>query len=409
MYYYNIMENGQGKFMAGKVIFDYGEIVSILKICKIYSIRFVIYYDNNKTTATLSELSEYTLSFKTDFEIPSVTKAVDVSFEFNKEPYHFKGDVIKIFGRDITLLIPSQLEVWIPRKYERSLCYGKVFANINVIKDMPSDLREKITSLPPQLAVIYKELSKELPNTALIMKMVSDELKRNFEISEINLHKQGQNLPLTVLIVVKYKKSLLVEDTQSPEFYFKKYLGDEVISMAKFMSDLNWSNEKMNDEVKKFIMYFSNSDIKSVAYIPIFLFENVIGHIKIATPISKVSKIISLRDVFYVKSLADVVSESIAKYKLFSLAPQEEFPLPVYDISIGGAKIEIEQYLAKFLEVGNKVKINLKFYDGKTLSIKGKILRIDSEEDKLFLAVEFVDLDKVDEHILSSFVENNKR
>ncbi|MGB9621135.1 MAG: PilZ domain-containing protein, partial [Brevinematia bacterium] len=336
-------------------------------------------------------------------------KAVDVSFEFNKEPYHFKGDVIKIFGKDVTLLVPSQLEVWVPRKYERSFCYGKVFANINIIRDLPSSLRDRIPSLPSQLALIYKELTKDSPNTALIMKMVDDELKRNFEISEISLHKQGQSLPLAVLIIVKYKKSLLIEDTLSQESYFKRYLADEVISISNFMTDLGWSIEKMNEEVKKFINHFSNSDIKSVAYVPMSLFENVVGHIRVATSISKLGKVITLRDVFYIKSLADIVSESIAKYKLFSLSNQEEFPLAVHDISVGGAKIEIEQYLAKFLEVGNKLKVNLKFYDGKRISVKGKVIRIDVEDSKLFLAVEFVDLDKVDESILSSFVENNKR
>jgi hypothetical protein len=395
--------------MAGKVILDYGEIISVLKICKMYSIRFIVYYDNNKVSGLLHDLSEYTLTLKVDFEIPPTVKAVDVSFEFNKEPYHFKGDVIKIFGKDVTLLVPSQLEVWVPRKYERSFCYGKVFANINIIRDLPSSLRDRIPSLPSQLALIYKELTKDSPNTALIMKMVDDELKRNFEISEISLHKQGQSLPLAVLIIVKYKKSLLIEDTLSQESYFKRYLADEVISISNFMTDLGWSIEKMNEEVKKFINHFSNSDIKSVAYVPMSLFENVVGHIRVATSISKLGKVITLRDVFYIKSLADIVSESIAKYKLFSLSNQEEFPLAVHDISVGGAKIEIEQYLAKFLEVGNKLKVNLKFYDGKKISVKGKVIRIDVEDSKLFLAVEFVDLDKVDESILSSFVENNKR
>ncbi|MGC8870975.1 MAG: PilZ domain-containing protein [Brevinematia bacterium] len=395
--------------MAGKVILDYGEIISVLKICKMYSIRFIVYYDNNKVSGLLHDLSEYTLTLKVDFEIPPTVKAVDVSFEFSKEPYHFKGDVIKIFGKDVTLLVPSQLEVWVPRKYERSFCYGKVFANINIIRDLPSSLRDRIPSLPSQLALIYKELTKDSPNTALIMKMVDDELKRNFEISEISLHKQGQSLPLAVLIIVKYKKSLLIEDTLSQESYFKRYLADEVISISNFMTDLGWSIEKMNEEVKKFINHFSNSDIKSVAYVPMSLFENVVGHIRVATSISKLGKVITLRDVFYIKSLADIVSESIAKYKLFSLSNQEEFPLAVHDISVGGAKIEIEQYLAKFLEVGNKLKVNLKFYDGKRISVKGKVIRIDVEDSKLFLAVEFVDLDKVDESILSSFVENNKR
>ncbi|MGC8767337.1 MAG: PilZ domain-containing protein [Brevinematia bacterium] len=395
--------------MAGKVILDYGEIISVLKICKMYSIRFIVYYDNNKVSGLLHDLSEYTLTLKVDFEIPPTVKAVDVSFEFNKEPYHFKGDVIKIFGKDVTLLVPSQLEVWVPRKYERSFCYGKVFANINIIRDLPSSLRDRIPSLPSQLALIYKELTKDSPNTALIIKMVDDELKRNFEISEISLHKQGQSLPLAVLIIVKYKKSLLIEDTLSQESYFKRYLADEVISISNFMTDLGWSIEKMNEEVKKFINHFSDSDIKSVAYVPISLFENVVGHIRVATSISKLGKVITLRDVFYIKSLADIVSESIAKYKLFSLSNQEEFPLAVHDISVGGAKIEIEQYLAKFLEVGNKLKVNLKFYDGKKISVKGKVIRIDVEDSKLFLAVEFVDLDKVDESILSSFVENNKR
>ncbi|MCS7298580.1 MAG: PilZ domain-containing protein, partial [Spirochaetia bacterium] len=86
-----------------------------------------------------------------------------------------------------------------------------------------------------------------------------------------------------------------------------------------------------------------------------------------------------------------------------------EFPIPVYDISLGGAKIEIEQYLSKFLEPGVKVKINIKFDDGKILTLRGKVLRIDTEEDKLFAAIQFEDISKIDETIISDFVTKNNK
>jgi len=106
--------------------------------------------------------------------------------------------------------------------------------------------------------------------------------------------------------------------------------------------------------------------------------------------------------------MADIVSESLAKFKLFSLGSEEEYPLPVYDISLGGMKFEIEQYLAKFIDVGTKLKLYLKFNDGKALTLMGKVIRIDEEEEKLLAAVEFYDMGKAEEVILSNWIEKNK-
>lgn len=394
--------------MPEKVILDYGEIISIFKICKLYDIRLSIIFDNNKTSGKIQDISEYIFTIKTESEIPPSVKSLDISFELNKEPYHFKGEVVKISSKDITVLIPSQLEVWRPRRYERNFCYGKVFCNVNIIKEMSSEVRSKFVSMPSRLGMIFKEVSKDTPNVSLVMKMIKDELETISDIGELFLHKQGETLPLPVVIITKYKKPLLLEDTQDKSFYSKKYLGNEVITFTKFMEDLNWTPEKIEEEVKKFIVFFAKNNIRSITYVPIFLFESVVGHIRVASFLNKVSKTITLRDVFYIQSLADIASEALAKYKLFSLTNANEFPLPVYDISVGGVKVEIEQYLAKFLEPGTKVKLNIKLGRDKIISVKGKVLRIDSEEDKLFMAVQFEDLDKAEEMVISDFVSKNK-
>ncbi|MEM2538719.1 MAG: DUF1577 domain-containing protein, partial [Candidatus Methanomethylicia archaeon] len=150
--------------------------------------------------------------------------------------------------------------------------------------------------------------------------MIQDELGNISDLGELVLHKQGENLPLPVIIVSKYKKCLLVEDTQDDTSYFKKYSVNEVISLSNFMQDLQWSEEKIKEEIKKFKAFFTNNNIRSIAYVPIFLFENVVGHIRVASLLSKISKILTVRDVFYIKALADIVSEALAKSKLFSLS-----------------------------------------------------------------------------------------
>lgn len=394
--------------MPEKIIIDYGEIISLLKICKLYEVKLTLTFDNNRTTGKIVELSEYIMTIKTDFEIPPSIKSIDVAFELNKEPYHFKSDVVKILPKTVTILIPSQIEIWKPRKYKRSVCYGKVFCSINIIKDLSENVRKKISSLPPRLAPIFKELTKDTPNIPLVIKMIQDELRNISDFGELVLHKQGENLPLPVIIISRYRKCLLIEDTQDDESYYRRYSVSEVISLSNFLQDLQWPEEKIKEEIKKFKTFFTNNDIKSIVYVPIFLFENVVGHIRVASFLSKVSKILTLRDVFYIKALSDIVSEALAKYKLFSLSNTNEYPLPIYDISLGGAKIEIEQFLAKFLEPGIKVKLNIKFNDGKIISPKGKILRIDTQEEKLFVAVEFENLDKTEEFIISEFVNKNK-
>ncbi|MCX8096682.1 MAG: PilZ domain-containing protein [Spirochaetes bacterium] len=395
--------------MAQKIITDYGEIVSIIKICKLYSLRFNIVFDNNSIGGVISDISEFVISLKTDSEIPSSVKSLDISFQLNKDPYHFRAEVVKVSGKDISILIPSQLEIWVPRKYERSYCFGKVFCNINIIKELSGELRSRAQNIPARLSSVFSEVSRDVPNISLVMKMIKDEVASISDIGEVFLHKQGENLPLPVVIVSRYRKPILLEDTQDEKSYYKRYLGNEVISFCKFMEDLNWDTDRISREVNKFMLFFANNNIKSITYVPIFLFENVVGHIRVASFLDKISKVLSLRDVYYIQSLSDILSEALAKYKLFSLSSNSEFPIPVYDISLGGAKIEIEQYLSKFLEPGVKVKINIKFDDGKILTLRGKVLRIDTEEDKLFAAIQFEDISKIDETIISDFVTKNNK
>lgn len=395
--------------MAQKVITEYGEIVSIIKICKLYSLKFNILFDNNSIGGVISDISEFVISLKTDSEIPSSVKSLDISFQLNKDPYHFRAEVVKVSGKEVSVLIPSQLEIWTPRRYERSYCFGKVFCNINIIRELSSDLRNRTQNVPARLSSIFHEISRDVPNISLVMKMIKDEIANISDLGEVFLHKQGENLPLPVVIITKYKKPILLEDTQDEKSYYKKYIGNEVISFCKFMEDLKWDTDRISREVNKFMLFFANNNIKSIAYVPVFLFENVVGHIRVASFLDKVSKVLSLRDVYYIQSLSDILSEALAKYKLFSLSSNSEFPIPVHDISLGGVKIEIEQYLSKFLEPGVKVKMNLKFDDGKIATLKGKVLRIDNKDDKLFAAIEFEDVSKVDENIISDFVARNKK
>lgn len=395
--------------MAQKIITDYGEIVSIIKICKLYSLKFNIVFDNNSIGGVVSDISEFVIFLKTDSEIPSSVKSLDVSFQLNKDHYHFRAEVVKVSGKEISILIPSQLEIWVPRKYERSYCFGKVFCSINIIKELSSELRSRINNVPVRLSSVFSELSRDVPNISLVMKMIKDEISSISDVGEISLHKQGENLPLPVVIVSKYRKPILLEDTQDEKSYYRRYPGNQVISFCKFMEDLNWDVNRISREVNKFMLFFANNNIKSITYVPIFLFENVVGHIRVASFLDKVSKVLSLRDVYYIQSLSDILSEALAKYKLFSLSSNSEFPIPVYDISPGGAKIEIEQYLSKFLEPGVKVKMNIKFDDGKVLTLRGEVLRIDTREDKLFAAIQFEDISKTDETIISDFVARNNK
>jgi|GEM_PF-1674795 len=394
--------------MPSKVILDYGEILSLIKICKFYNLSLSVVCDNLKTRGRVESISEYTFSMILENQIPPNTKSLDISFEFNKEPYHFRGEVVKTSSKEVVLLVPSQIEIWTPRRHDRTFCYGKVFCALNIIRNLSDSELSKMSSLPTSLTPIYRELRKESPTVPLIIKMVKDELTKLGDKSDLLIHKQGENLPLPVVVISRYKKPLLLEDTQNYESYFKKYLGDEIIPFGKFMEDLKWDDDKIKAEVQKFISYFAQHNIRSIVFVPVFLFESIAGHIWVGTLLNKVSKILTPRDVFYIKSMADIISEALVKFKLFSLGSGEEYPLPVYDISLGGMKFEVEQYLAKFLDVETKLKLYIKLNDGKTITTFGKVIRLEEEDGKLFAAVEFYDMGKAEEIILSDWLERNK-
>lgn len=385
--------------MPKKVISDYTEITSTLKLLKAQQIPVKILFTEGETTGHIKNVLEHYIDIEIESPVKPENTSADVFFQINKEPYYFPMDIIMIEKKKISALIPSKIEVWYARKYPRVNVYGKVFAKFKILHN-PQKIAD-FQTMPLTLRDIYKELLKSIPDIPKVMKLIMEEINKVGEKGKLILYKSGEKIPTPALIAKIYKTPLFVEDTEDDASYTRDFPTDQIMSFGKFFLDKGWSYEKIKEEIEKLKIYYKSLNIKSIAYVPIILFNETVGHIECISNYRP----LKLRDIYYLRALADIVSETIAKYKLFSMEQSKEFPIPVIDLGAGGLKFEAEQYMSKFIDVGTKLRIFINL-EGKEIEAIGDILRLEyhKETKKLMVAVKFTEIPVDNQEYINKWV-----
>jgi hypothetical protein len=146
-------------------------------------------------------------------------------------------------------------------------------------------------------------------------------------------------------------------------------------------------------------------DRSSYIYSPIFLFGDIVGYIYSAIS-EKRDRQYTVKEVIFVKSLADVASEAITKGKLFKADAEGDNRMTVENISQGGIMLNVKDpYLLKFLK--ENARLLLKIFIGKDeVRCIGVIVRTEKINDFISLGIKFTEISPKDERIIATFVES---
>lgn len=388
------------------IITDEIEIKKILKNLRLYKSKVNIIIGNRKIEGYVKYVGEYAMEINLEekIDIPEKTFTANMEFEYEKALMVAKLDVVDRKENVITSLVPMMLKKLVKRRYPRKNVYGQIYMRFYILKKASKEDAsllyniEKIAS--PNLQKVVEELLKDVPNIKNVIGYVLKEIKEKVSPNyKLIFYKPGQTLSTTSIIVKKYNKPLLVERADDLESYLKDYPNMDIITYGIFMRDQQWHEDKVIFEAKKQRASLMKSGIKSLICAPLKLFTHVIGFLWVYS----FDKYFSPRDAIYVNALGEILCESFAKVKIKSMNLQGDFSVPVIDISAGGLKFEIDNIIGKFLQVGDELKMEVKI-GYKIIPIVARVNRIDYNNNRLWVAVEYVDIEDENRTYINQFV-----
>lgn len=395
--------------MKKQIISEAATIAHYLNKLRLESRKVIVRSDLVETQGLITDADANSIRILYQGNFAPSRSTVNLQFMIDGSYYFCYVPVYNNANRIITLGKPDFLENRSIRKYPRIYVNEEVFARFNIIADVSMDKGLNTAGAPPKLATIYFELQKNVPDIKKVLAMVGEEIKKISLVSEIKIHKDEDKLPEEVLMVKEYKMPFWIADAANPKEYIKEIPTGDIINLNMFFKEKmnkGWQESKIREELVKKEQRYAKQGIGSFVICPIKLFENVIGHISIFTKAADPRKL-RLTDVYYVKALADIVSESLAKARLFKLDTGADYDIPVINISAGGAYLEVNsQYIIKFLHELMHLKTSFKF-SGKTVDAISEIRRMDFIGESVRLALKFTEIATPDLDFLEEYVKNH--
>jgi len=364
----------------------------------------------------VSAINLQTIEIFLSSELPTFIKKVNLDFSFGIESFFCSCKVVSRNKKNVILEKPNQIQNRSLRKHPRIWLTENdaVFARFNILTNNTRNVTETV-SAPPKLATIYFELQKNVPDVKRILGMVGEEIKKISTSNEVVLHKKNMKVGIetkqlidAVKLVLKTKKSFLIEEIVDLRDMLKKSKNDEILNLFSLYLDKESSGMNSEDSKKYIVEKFQvmkNLKISSFGIVPIMLFNNVIGHI-VASTTEESMKSLKMTDLYYLKALADVISESLAKARLFKIDTGGEFDLPVLNISLGGAYLVINsQHIVKYLHEGILINVCMKFKNY-VIETQAEVRRISYNKDSVGIGIKFTKMKNEPSEILKKFIGN---
>lgn len=372
--------------------------------------KVILRYDTLEFKGQVSSFNSNNLHLVVKGNVIPKGEKFHLQFMISGEYYFTEVETKKIQNKTIVVTMPLELEIRSIRRYPRAFVEGNVSARFKLLtnESAPSTTGTTTSGAPPKLAGIYFEMQKNVPDIKKVLAMVGKELNNLGPVSEIKLHKENEQYSEEIKLVIRYNKPFLVANSTNPKSYVSEFPANDMINYSAFLKELRksgWNNDQLREAIITRQKTLLSQGIRSIMVVPIKLFDNVIGHILIKT-MQNDPKELRISDVYYVMALADIVSEALAKGKLFNLNTGKDYDIPVINISAGGVYLEVNSpYINKFLHEDMKLQLDIKIIK-KEIQTSAEIRRIDYVDKTVRLAIKFLQIDEESQKYIEEFVNH---
>ncbi|QJR22264.1 hypothetical protein BREVNS_1514 [Brevinematales bacterium NS] len=401
-----------------KEIAQKNEIINLYNHARIKRIGVTLEESKSKVhiTGFVTRVDMNTVNLFFDKE-PSLLPIQNVilSFEYNKNFYYSSPTTVRLYNfqlRSIEVLLPNSVWYHPVRRFSR---YSpktpellRVF--IKKIETKPQESTQvNISELPDTLRAIYLALKEENPDLKKILSMVGEEIKRFSHQFKINIFKNLDQISPLERVVYTYKKPFWIADTENIPNYL--HIGEKfgVIGYEKYFEMIK--KKMAPDVLDKIRQTYISRGILSYLLLPILIGDKVVGAIEITVPRDGGRKELSIYDVFYIRSLADIIGEVLVKSYASSPENKEEY-LDVVDISLGGISVvNKNMYLMHTIKENTILKLGIQYKDME-LEVRARVIRtnyIPGENAGVSMAMEFLGLEEDGRQLLSKIIKESEK
>ncbi len=394
------------------------EIINLYNHARIKRIGVTLQENKNKFHltgfVTRADMNVVNLFFDKEPAILPIQNVI-LSFEYNKNFYYSSPTTVRLYNfqlRSIEVLIPERIWYHPVRRFSRYSVKepGKVKIFIKKIETKPQETTQvNVSELPENLRVIYLALKEENPDLKKILSMVGEEIKRFSSQFRINIFKNLDQISPLERVVYTYKKPFWISDTENIPNYL--HIGEKfgVIGYEKYFEMIK--KKMAPDILDKIRQTYLSRGILSYLLIPILIGDKVMGAIEITVPREGGKKELSIYDVFYIRSLADIIAEVLVKS--YAAAPEgKSEELELVDISLGGVSVvNKNMYLMHTIKENSILKLGIQ-YENTELEVRARVIRtnyIPGENAGIHMAMEFVGLEEDGKQLLNKIIRESEK
>jgi hypothetical protein len=336
--------------------------------------------------------------------VGAVEGTVRANFVFHSNYHYFSSEARKLPDNLIMLGIPERISKNMVRMFERAGVLGDVFMRFRIL--IRTKRQEfKGGSLLANERMILQELKKPRPAVDTILNGIRSLVSEFSQSFQFRVFKPGETLPLDEQIVKETKKAFLIYDSFGDNIGEKRFLDEGVLTIGSVFE--RWIGKgvpKKNAEsaLLDLIDQKRKARVFSECLVPLLVEGGVVGCLKLT---SDVDYHRSIKPAFAVKAAeyANVLVEALVKYDYFNLKSEEQFKIPVVNLSAGGLLFRLEESRLKgYITKGSVLLLALHFEE-RQMRARGIVYRI--EEETSSYGVKFQEISVEDVNFIEDFVK----
>ncbi|OHD55292.1 MAG: hypothetical protein A2096_02370 [Spirochaetes bacterium GWF1_41_5] len=263
-----------------------------------------IHYKDKSYSGIFSKINSDNIVLLTEKVMPFDFTDTDVLVEFDLEDCHYSLETTIIISssREVLLTPPVKMLVFTTRTRERIDVRNKIFIKFSVIAQPESLAAIDAAASKPSaiLRAIYAEIAKNEIDLPTVFRLVQKELAKFSHSAAIKLKRKNENYDLAANLVLQYKKPLYIIKASDMASWLRPLTDNGFISFLPFyqrVKEIGWTPEQIKDHLHILVETYAKKNIGSLLIMPILLFGNVAGWIRLlhrsplAYNIEKISQI----------------------------------------------------------------------------------------------------------------------